>query len=97
MSVVLPDRKVILGPVIGRLGKSPIHEWIDWEGEGRWTFKEMAVHDPPGSGRVNLSQLKPGEAIFSPGAIYTMAPVEKAVESGDKSTGCGAGEGKPQI
>lgn len=67
------ERQVNLGPVIGSLRGVPIHEWIEWVGECRWIFKEMAVHNPPGSGCVELDQLKPGEAVFAPGAIYERA------------------------
>lgn len=58
------------GPVVGELhGKGIIAWYVTHLGE-KWEFDRAAVFDPPGSGSVDLGQLRDGEVIRAPGLIY---------------------------
>ncbi|MDN0082405.1 hypothetical protein QU487_06510 [Crenobacter sp. SG2305] len=50
-------------------GKEIIAWFVNHLGE-KWEFDRAAVFDPPGSGSVDLDQLRDGEAMRAPGLIY---------------------------
>ncbi|MDH0342130.1 hypothetical protein [Chromobacterium haemolyticum] len=61
------------GPVIGELhGKDIIAWYVNHLGE-KWDFDRAAVFDPPGSGCVDLDQLRDSEVMRAPGLIYRCA------------------------